>query len=80
MVPADAQADLAVHLEAAAGREEAERGGPQRVRGRQRDAPVVDAGCVGGGGRAAEGEVPVEDVRVGGGRGVEVGGGVGLEF
>jgi len=80
VVARDAEADLAVDLEAAGGRQEAEGWRAQRVGGGQDDAPVVDAAGVGGGrGRAAEREVPFEEVgveRVGG----VVGGGVGGEF
>lgn len=59
----DAEADFAIGLEAARRRQEAEAGRPQRVRGRQDDAAVVDAGCKGRGRRwAAEGEVPFVEV------------------
>ena len=59
---ADAQADFPVDFEAAGRGEEAERRGTERVRGRQHDAAMVDAILEGRGGRAAEGEVPVEEV------------------
>lgn len=63
MVPADGQADLAVGLEAAAGRQEAEGRRLEGVRGRQHDAPVVEAVFVGAGrGRSADREVPFEEV------------------
>lgn len=63
MVAAYAEADLAVDLEAAGGGEEAEGRRAQRVGGRQGDAAVVDARGVGRGrGRAAQGEVPFEEV------------------
>lgn len=62
MVAGDAEADLAVGLEAAAGRGEAERGRAQRVGGGQDDAAVVDALGKVGLGRAAECEVPFEEV------------------
>ena len=64
MVPRDAEADLAVDLEATAGGQEAEAGRAVRVRGRQDDAPVVEAVGVGGGGRAGDGEVPFEEVGI----------------
>lgn len=64
MVPADAQADLAVSLEAPVGRGEAEAGRAQRVGGREDDAAVVDAAVVGAAGRALEREVPLEEVRL----------------
>ena len=80
MVAGDAEADLAVDFEAAGWREEAEGGWAERVGGREDDAAVVDAVGVGrGGGRAAEREVPFEEVGVEGG-GVMVGGRVGGEF
>ena len=77
MVPADGQADLAVGLEAAGGGEEAEGGRAERVGGGQEDAPVVETGAVGGGGRAGNSEVPFEEVGVEGGsvQGVVGGGG-----
>ena len=64
MVPADAQADLAVGLEAPVGRGEAEAGRAQRVGRREDDAPVVDAAVVGAAGGSLEGEVPLEEVRL----------------
>jgi hypothetical protein len=79
-VPADAQADLAVDFEAARRRKEAEGRWAQRVCVREDNAAVVDARGVGRGrGGPAQGEVPFEEVCVEGG-GVEVGGGVCLEF
>lgn len=78
VVAADAEADLAVDLEAARGGEEAEGRRAQRVLRREDDAAVVDAARVGGGGgRPREGEVPVEEVRVGDGVRAEVRGGRG---
>lgn len=63
MVPADGQANLPVDLEAAAGREEAEGRRFERVGGREHDAAVVEAVFVGAGRwRAADGEVPFEEV------------------
>lgn len=79
MVSADAQADLSVHLEAAAGREEAEGGRAQRVAWRQDDASMVHSGTVGRRGRAAQSEVPGEEVGFAG-EGVYVGGGGGGEL
>jgi len=76
---ADAQTYLAIHLEAAAWGEEAEGRRAQRVRRGKHDAPVVDAGAVGGGGGPAEGEVPGEEVGFSG-EGVDVGGGGGGEL
>lgn len=70
---ADAQAYLPVDLEAAGGRQEAEGWRAQRVRGRQYDAAMVDAVLEGGGGWAAQCEMPVEQIGVGGGRRVEIG-------
>lgn len=76
MVSRYAEADLAVDFEAARGREKAEGRRAQRVRRREDDAAVVDAGFVGrGGGRAAQREVPFEEV-VFEGLGVVVGGGI----
>lgn len=43
MVAADAEADLAVDLEAAGGSDEAERRGSERVGGGEDDAAVVEA-------------------------------------
>ena len=74
MVAADAQTDLAIHLEAAAGGEEAEGRWAERVGGWENDAAMVDSRGVYGGGRAAECEVPGEEVCFCG-EGVEVGGG-----
>ena len=62
MVPADAQTDLPVGLEATVGGHEAEGRRAQRVRGRQDDAAMVEAVGVRGTGRPAEGEVPLEEV------------------
>lgn len=81
MVTTYRQANLPVHFEAAAGREEAERGRFERVRGREHDAAVVEASLEGGRrGWAADCEVPFEEVCferrgvvVGGGRGGELG-------
>ena len=70
MVARDAQAYLAVGLEPAARRREAEGGRAVRVRGREHDAPVVYALGEGGFGRAAEREVPFEEVGFEGRRGV----------
>lgn len=73
MVARYAEADLAVDLEAARGRQEAEGGRAQRVLRGQHDAPVVDAAGVGRRRRrAAQREVPFEEV-VFEGFGVEVG-------
>lgn len=77
MVAADGQADFAVGLEAARGREEAERGRAQGVGGRQDDAAVVDAVGVDGVGGAAEGKVPLKEVGVEGSGGDVGRGGVG---
>jgi hypothetical protein len=77
MVPGYAQAYLAVDLEAAGGRQEAEGGGAERILRWEDDAPVVDAVCVGGGGGPEEREVPFEEGGVGEGGRVEVGRGVG---
>lgn len=75
MVARDTQADLAVDFEAAGGCEEAEGGGSERVGRWEGYAAMVDAGAVGGWrGRAGEGEVPVVEVCVGDGGGVEMGG------
>lgn len=62
VVARDAEADLAVRLEAPARRREAEGRRAQRVRRRQHDAPVVDALCEGGFRRPAQREVPLEEV------------------
>ena len=63
MMPRNAQADLPVDLEAAGGREEAERRRFERVGWREHDAAVVDAAFEGrGSGRAADREVPFEEV------------------
>lgn len=63
MVSRNAQADFPVHFEAAGGREEAEGRRFERVGWREHDAAVVDAAFEGrGGGRAADGEVPFEEV------------------
>lgn len=64
MVAADAQADLAVGLEAAARGGEAEARGPERVGRGQDDAAVVEAGAVDRVGGPAQGEVPLEEVRL----------------
>lgn len=80
MVARDGQAYLAVDLEAARWRDEAERRRAEGVLRGQDDAAVVEAAGVGGGcGWTAEGEVPFEEV-VFEGFGVVVGGGVGGEF
>jgi len=80
VVAGDAEADLAVRLEPAGWCEKTERRGSERVGGREDYAAVVEAGVVGGGGgRAAEGEVPFEEIAVEG-SGVVVRGGVGGEF
>lgn len=62
VVARDAEADLAVGFEAARRRREAEGRRAQRVRGRQHDAPVVDAVGEGGVRGPAKGEVPFEEV------------------
>lgn len=68
------ETDLAVDFESSRRRQEPEAGWAERVGGRESDAAVVDAPCVGRGGRwAQECEVPVEEVGFGDGRGVEVG-------
>lgn len=67
MVPADGQADLPVDLEAATGGQEAEGRRAQGVRGREDDAAVVDAMCIGGGRGALEREVPFKKVGFQGG-------------
>ena len=80
MVPTDTEADLAIDLEAAGGGQEAEVWGFERVGGGEDNAAVVDAVCVGGRrGGTAQGKVPFEEV-VFLRRGVQVTGGVGLEF
>lgn len=79
MVAADAEADLAVHLEAAAGGEEAEGRRAERICRREDDPAVVDSRGVYGCGRAAKCEVPREEVRFCG-DGMEVGGGCRGEF
>lgn len=56
------EADLAVGLEAAAGRRKAEGGRAERVRGRQDDAAVVYAPGEGGEGGTSQREVPLEEV------------------
>lgn len=73
------QTNLPVDFEAASGCEEAKRWRAERVGGREHDATVVDAVLVGRGGRAADGEVPGEEVFFGWG-GMKVGGGLGGEF
>lgn len=62
MVAADTETDLAVHLEAATGSEEAEGGRAEGVGRREDDAAMVDPGGVYGRGRPAECEVPGEEV------------------
>lgn len=62
VVPADAQAYLPVGLEAPVGGHEAEAGRAEGVRRGEDDAPVVEALGVGAVGRAAQGEVPFEEV------------------
>jgi len=60
---ADGQADLAVDFEAAGRGKKAEGRRAERVLWREHYAPVVDAGCIGGGGGwAAQREVPFEEV------------------
>lgn len=75
MMTADAETDLAVHLEAATGGEEAEGRRAEGISGREDNAAMVDPLGVYGGGWPAEGEVPGEEVcfcresvEVGGGR------------
>jgi len=62
MVAANAEADLAVGLEAAARGQEAEAGWAQWVGGRQHDAAVVDAALEGRRWWPAQREVPFEQV------------------
>lgn len=62
VVVGDAEADLTIDLEAAAGREEAERGRAHGIGGGEVDAAVVDALGVGAVGRATHGKVPFEEV------------------
>lgn len=61
---ADAQAQLAVDLEAAGRGQEPERWRPQRVCGREHDASVVDPVRVRRAGWALECEVPFEEIAV----------------
>lgn len=61
-MPAYTETYLAVCLETAGWRGEAEHGWSQGIGGREDDAPVVDAVFVGRGGGAGEREVPFEEV------------------
>lgn len=63
MVATDAEADLAVHLKAAARSEEAEGGRAKGVGWREYDATMVDPGGVCRGRWAAECEMPGKEVR-----------------
>lgn len=74
MVAADAKTDLAVHLKAATGGEEAEGRRSEGVCGREDDAAMVNSLGVYGRGWAAECKVPGEEVSFCR-EGVEVGGG-----
>lgn len=64
MMPTDTQANLPVGLEAPVGCDEAEAGRAERIGGRQDDAPMVETAGVGGAGGPADGEVPLEEVRI----------------
>lgn len=79
MVAADAETDLAVHLEAATGGEEAEGWRAEGVGRRKDDSAMVYPRGVYGRGRSAECEVPGEEVCFCG-KGVEVRGGSRGEF
>ena len=62
MMPRNREADFSIDFETAGWSEETKRGGTKRVGGREDDAAVVGALAVGCGGRAAEGEVPFEEI------------------
>jgi hypothetical protein len=66
MVSTNTQTNLTINFEAPARCEEAEGWRAQRVGRRQDNSPVVDAFIEGGVRRSADGEVPVEQVCVGG--------------